>query len=110
MYFLPILNRLAAYDCQNTTEKRGEKFFLENGYSNSNEASVEEYGSQIVKMGTQILKAMSIIKPKKLYYLDFSNDKSEFYLSIEKIEKKMGAHIAHFTIYKDIEKLHKEYT
>ncbi len=54
--------------------------FFEKG-SPENEGDLSNYGYNYVKLCTEMLKALSVIKPNRLYFNNKTNDPSEFYLA-----------------------------
>lgn len=63
-YILPIIKSAALTDLGFDEETKGHNYF----FNPSNDQQIKDFGLHFVKISTEMLKALSVIKPFKLLY------------------------------------------
>jgi hypothetical protein len=81
-YIFPIIKTGAAADADLPDHSRGIKFF---SYQGKPPESFCELGQNYVKLCSEILKVLELIKPYRLYYNQFTQDPSAYTLANQEL-------------------------
>jgi hypothetical protein len=76
VYFLPQVRRIATYQLQASEKHRGLDYFLAQGYVNTPDA--KKLGYNYVRLASEIVTMMAVVKPYRLYRDEELAEASEF--------------------------------